>query len=97
MGTNITVENNEVGIGGHFELRKAFINGLVATSNTIVGVTGKRVRLQNSLLQDNGVDLLTSRRPWLSNTTCSTSEVCEGNGSQNCTPTQGSWQVCTND
>ncbi len=98
-GTNITVENNEVGLGGSHLLRKATIDGLEATNNSIAGVWGARMRLQNSLLENNGVDLRTWRRPRLVNTTCSNSEGCERAGprSNECTPTVESWQVCTND
>ncbi len=97
-GTNITVENNEVGLGGAHWLRRATIDGLEATNNSIA-VRGARVRLQNSLLENNGVDLSTRRRPRLVNTTCSTSEVCKRvrPRSNECTPTGESWQVCTND
>ena len=67
-GTNITVENNEVGLGGAHVLRKATIDGLEAMNNSITGVRGVKVRLQNSLLENNGVDLRTGpprcpRRP----------------------------------
>ncbi len=99
-GTNITVENNEVGIGGAHLLRKATIDGLEATNNSIAGIQGLKVRLQNSLLENNGVDLRTRGRPRLVNTTCSNSEVCERarrRSHNDCTPTGESWQVCTND
>ncbi len=99
-GTNITVENNEVGLGGSHLLRKATIDGLEATNNSIAGVWGARMRLQNSLLENNGVDLRTRRRPRLVNTTWSNSEVCERarrRSHNDCTPTGESWQVCTND
>ena len=99
-GTNITVENNEVGLGGAHLLRKATIDGLEATNNSIAGIQGLKVRLQNSLLENNGVDLRTRRRPRLVNTTCSNSEVCERarrRSHNDCTPTGESWQVCTND
>jgi hypothetical protein len=86
------------GIGGTFFLRSfgpLRLTGATITGNTGVGVTGVRVTLKNSTVTGNnptgdGIDLLTTNRPRLINSTCGRSaELNRFLGA--------SWRVCAND
>jgi hypothetical protein len=85
QGTNLTAYGNGVGAESFKNLD---VTGLMATGNTEAGVKSlRRVRLRNSTITGNSLDILSGKRPNLSSTTCGTSANYSS----------VTWGVCTND
>ena len=98
------VETKGNAMGGVSSRRIARITGLASMNNAGPGLESQgHVMLLDSTLSDNdasgdGIDILSTRQPRLSNTTCSRSErmICEPR-SWDCTRTGESWGVCSLD
>jgi len=89
-GTGVTANNNLQGVATFGSI---VVAGLTATGNLDVGVTGRRTRLRDSVVTGNngggrGIDLVTSLRPLLINSTCGLSENVA---------TKQPWGVCSGD
>lgn len=76
--TGATISGGERGIAAG----KVRLTSSTVTGNSVVGVTGIQFKLEGSTITGNALDLQSTKRPKLENTTCDTS-----NG----------WGVCAND
>jgi len=99
------VETKGNAMDGVVSYRTARIAGLVSMNNGgpgLLSLEGGAMLVDSSLsgndTSGDGIDILSTRQPSLSNTTCSRSEriICERGGSP-CTRTGESWGVCSLD
>jgi hypothetical protein len=88
-GSEITVSGNTA--NGVASSKAVRIAKLTASGNG-VGVWAERVRLDDSLLSGNGIDIAAAGKPRLQLTTCATSRKIENDAS-----TSEAWGVCTSD
>ena len=87
-GSDATLSGNYNGVS---TTRKVELANLSSIGNTgVAGVQGRRVRLTNSTVTGNTIDILAESAPILVGTTCGTSRVAG-------TSTSEEWGVCTND
>jgi hypothetical protein len=87
-GSNVTVSGNYYGVSS---TGNVVLTNLSSIANTgVAGVQGRRVRLTDSVVTGNNIDILAGSAPILVDTTCGTSRIA---GSS----TSADWGVCTND
>jgi hypothetical protein len=87
-GSNVTVTGNYCGVSS---TRAVTLTNLSSIANTgVCGVQGRRVRLTDSVVTDNNVDIIAASAPILIDTTCGTSRVAGSSTSED-------WGVCAND
>lgn len=100
-GTGLVLDGNYGGILAKRAIRVA--NSTITNSTSYAIQSTRFVRLENVTLAGNdaagdGIDLLTTKKPGLENTTCSRSRVCDRvPGHDQCAPQNGTWGVCADD
>jgi hypothetical protein len=66
------------------------LTNLSSIANMFAGAQGQRVRLTDSVVTGNNIDIIAGSAPILVDTTCGTSRVAGSSTSED-------WGVCTND